>query len=248
MEIRHLNYRNAALIAMLNDVGFRISEALSMDINHVKESSNGDYLIITCPKSKTEPRTVISYLAMPYIQKWLSVYKTGKDSSPLFCDRYGNRLEYFAAKQMLTRLINKQGLKLPERKKCHIFRHLAATRFSRHFNSVQMDYWFGWSGRMQTHYSHVTFEDCVAPYFAMLAGENNPLMPKKCPCGFLNQNSNDFCEKCGNKLQEFTILSRPESKLEKARAMIEGIEDKKVVFALFDEYLKQKQALKAKNT
>lgn len=220
--------RNQALLALLNDCGIRIGEALSINLKHISEENN--YLVVAIPESKTIPRVLISYLAKPYLKKWLALHQPkikGKTdyNAPLFIDATGKRMTYYTVQKAINTVLKKAQLQLPERKKTHLFRHLVASR-AKNWSSDVKDYWFGWSGRMSNRYTHMDHRDCVKPYFEMIEAERNPMNPIECRCGYLNPNI-DFCEKCGQDIKSLNILTKsPERKAKLLKEIIESVDEK----------------------
>ncbi len=66
---------------------------------HVRPEKN--YLVVGFPKSKTVPRTVISYLAKPYQENWakLSPNKRAGAEAFFFCQSNGKPITYAAIKK-----------------------------------------------------------------------------------------------------------------------------------------------------
>lgn len=240
-----MDLRNQALFSLCNDVGCRIGEALSMNLSDVQEQEN--YLVITLPESKTLPREVISYMAKPFLKKWLSVHQPKKVvngrqvidySKPLFIDRSGKRMSYQSARMVLNRLLNRTGISLPERKKTHVFRHLFSSRAK--WSADVKDYWLGWTGRMSNRYTHLSYKDTIEPYFRMLKEENNPMMPIECECGHLNSNI-DFCEKCGLELKVLNVLNNTPERSNKLIKEIFESQNNELMFKVLDEWWDKKR-------
>lgn len=189
--------RNQALIALLNDLGLRIGDAISIRIKDIQEEEN--YLVVTVPHSKSLPRTLVSYLAKPFIKKLLNMHpQKNVPDAPLFIDKTGKRLMYAAAAKQVAKVFEKVGYSPPQYKLTHIFRHAWKVRADRYFSQAQAEYAGGWSSKSIGNriYSHFYYKELVEPYFRMIKGENNPMLAKECSCGWANSNI-DFCEKCG---------------------------------------------------
>ncbi len=201
-----LYFRNQALLSIMNDAGCRITEAVGMNVSDIKQAEGKNYLLLHFPVSKTKPRTVIGYLCKPYITKWLQNYQHDNQEAPLFPDRFGNRLSYVAARQLVLRAFAAGGVELPERKATSVFRHMMASRCSGWGEDIKYA-WFGWSKskRISLNYTHIKPVDFEKPYFELNAG--NCMMPKECPiCS--STESNGFCEQCGATLGLDNVLAK----------------------------------------
>lgn len=201
-----LNFRNQALLALLNDDGCRITEAISMNICDKEQAPGKHYLINNFPISKTKPRKNIGYLCKPYITKWLQNYNyDNPETAPLFPDRFGKRMTYAAARQVVIRAFASAGIKLPHRKATSVFRHMAASRFN--WNSDLKSTWFGWSKKkaMSMNYTHFGITDFEKAYFE--TNKDNPMMPRECAiCGATG--AQGFCEQCGATLGLDNVLNK----------------------------------------
>jgi len=190
-------------------------------------------------------------MAKPFLKKWLAVHqpkkkdKKGKESidfdAPLFINRSSRRMSYDSARMVINRLVDRIGLKLPPRKKTHIFRHLFSSRAK--WPADVKDYWMGWSGRMSNRYTHIGYKDCVKYYFDMVIEENNPMLPRECKCGHLNPNI-DFCVKCGQDLKALNILHKtPERRAWLVKDIIDS-QDEESIFKLLDAWWDKKKEAK----
>lgn len=245
-----LPIRNQALIALMNDNGLRPSEVLALDLKDITQEEN--YLIINISQSKTKhgKRRLISYLAMPYVKKYLSLrgreFK-GKNwgqykDEPLFLDRYNNRLPHSALRMLLIRAFKKAGVKFPESKQIigKVFRNCFAFRAGDYFSHSQLYNFMGWSRAIESVYSPRSHEQLIKPYFEMLKGENNPMMPKNCKCGNISIGL-DFCEKCGNDLKALNILnSNPEQRTRVMREVLESLSESEL-YPLLDKWFESKK-------
>ncbi len=206
--------RNQAMLALLNDVGARLSEIISMNRKHLKEeTSNGHtFLVVTLPESKTQPRTIISYLAIPYLKRWLSVHPLKEPNAPLFISKKEKRIEYGVLRKIFQRVFTRAGFEVPRYRLTRIFRHLFATRCDAFFSQAQKEQWGGWANKtiVNSVYTHLNYKSLVEPYFTMISkecdGHANPMMPRQCKCGHLNPNQT-FCSACGTDLKIITPLN-----------------------------------------
>jgi len=174
---KRMSIRNQAVISLCNDIGCRISEALEIRNKDIKPEQN--YLVITLPKSKTEARSVISFLAKPFLEQWSKVSPNkdkGKNSNaPFFCNRLGQKVRYPVVRKALLRALDKSWVVFPKNKNTHFFRALFASR-SFAWGRVQRNYWLGWSSGISDSYTAMNYKSCIKPYFEMLKEENNPMM------------------------------------------------------------------------
>jgi len=203
-----LEARNQFLIALLNDAGCRISEALALNVGDIKETTYDGFelLLVKFTQSKTFPRTVVSILSRPYLKRYLALRGITKNNveekanDPLFIDRYKKRSEYRAVIKFVDRAFEKIGYYFPRNRKVHLFRHVWLTRAGEYFRFAQKNYWCGQSGgHVSTTYTHFNWKKVVKPYLEMIVEEKNPMMVLKCECGHENAGQ-EFCVGCGNTL------------------------------------------------
>lgn len=127
--------RDKALFHVLYESGFRISEALSLNLGNVSFDKIG--AVLTLPSKgesqKTGPRQVQCYAKDGSADTLLAWYEAhplkGRASAPLFCsysDRNRNgRLSRNGAYQALSRIVKASGIDLHVTN--HMFRHTSAT-------------------------------------------------------------------------------------------------------------------------
>lgn len=170
--------RDTAIIALCNDVGCRVSEALAITNDCISQEKN--YLIITFPVSKTIPRSVISILAKPYIEEWGKI-SPNQDKGPaelFFCDKKGKELKYTALRNHLAIALEQTGIKFPKNKATHMFRKIFASR-SYNWPTIIRNYWLGWSSGISDVYTSIDHRAAIPHYFKMLEEENNPMHEEK---------------------------------------------------------------------
>lgn len=93
---KRYSIRDQAILALLKDTGCRIGEALNIRNGHIREE--GNYLVVSFPESKSMPRTVISFLAKPYLEAWAKV-SPNKSKGPdafFFCQSNDSSCSYAA--------------------------------------------------------------------------------------------------------------------------------------------------------
>lgn len=173
---KNFTIRDQAILALANDSGARISEILSVRNKHIKPEKN--YLVVSFPESKTMPRTVISFLAKPYLEEWakISPNKGGDPNDFFFCQRNGAPIIYNAIKKSFDRALEKTGIPWPKGKAMHFFRSLFASR-AYDWGYTQKHYWVGWAFKdHERSYTQLSYQACVDVYFKMLKRENNPFL------------------------------------------------------------------------
>lgn len=175
---KRFSIRNMAVISLCNDVGCRASEALSIRCKDIKPEEN--YLVVSIPESKTQERTIISFLSKRHLQAWAKV-RPGKaePNAPFFCGKDGKTTHYAIIRKALNNALEKTGIAFPKNKGIHYFRALFATR-SYAWGAVQRNYWLGWSSRgVSDVYTALSYKACIKPYFEMLQAEQNPMVDEE---------------------------------------------------------------------
>src|SRR3989338_544494 len=176
VEGKRYTIRDRAILALLNDTGARISEALSIQNKHVRQEKN--HLVVRLPISKTKPRTVISFLAKPHLEAWAKV-SPNNDKGPeayFFCDKNGNATTYAAVNKTFKQAIKKSGIPWKPHKGVHYFRSLCASRFFRWPYGLK-NTWFGWTFKNEEGaYSNIPVSEFAEQYFDTLKRENNPML------------------------------------------------------------------------
>jgi site-specific recombinase XerD len=168
--------RDQAILALLNDTGARTSEILSIRNKHIKAENN--YLIVSFPESKTLPRTVISFLAKPYLESWAKI-SPNRDKGPdafFFCQQDGASVNYPSVKKSFHKALKKSGISWKKGQAMHYLRHIFTTRAFEWPYAVKQ-YWLGWALKsIEGTYSEINYKHCIKAYFSMLKEENNPFM------------------------------------------------------------------------
>lgn len=178
---KRYSIRDQAILALLNDTGCRIGEALSIRNGHIREE--GNYLVVSFPESKSMPRTVISFLAKPYLEAWAKV-SPNKSKGPdafFFCQSDGSSCSYYAVIKNFKRALKITGLSWKKGKSVHYFRSLCSSRF---FNwpYTLKHAWFGWVFRdHEAAYTRISHQQFVDVYFETLKKENNPFLNEELP-------------------------------------------------------------------
>jgi integrase len=158
-----------ALLWVLWDSGFRISEALSLRVGSVTlDGQDGAHLELPrgAPHLKTGPRTIYVSESVPALRVWLEHHPVRDDpTAPLFPSNH----EPAAALEPTT--VNKiladysKGAKLERIITCHLFRHTRATRAAKAgWNEPKLNAYFGWApgSRESATYVHLAAVDVEA--------------------------------------------------------------------------------------
>jgi len=194
-----MSVRNRAICSLLNDTGCRISEALSICNKHFRPEKN--YIVIDLPHSKTAPRTVIAALSRKHLEAWARISPNrlkGKEAY-FFCQADGSAVTYASVVKEFKKALKKT--KINWQRGVHYFRHLFISRAADWPSNPRL-YWCGLRlpGHQET-YSHLTYENCIEPYFAMLKKEKNPMAGEE---AIFWENENEMGEKAAEILNVLT--------------------------------------------
>ena len=123
------NFRDKAIIDIVDDSGLRPHELLELQIKNVKQDNYGFVLLIK-KTSKTGAREVRIIEATPTLSEWLNVHPSGHDlEAPLFVNigntNYGKAYTYASANKMLKLLCKKAEIRPLN---LYLFRHTETTR------------------------------------------------------------------------------------------------------------------------
>ena len=225
--------RDAALLALLWDAGARIDEILSLNIEDVRPHPDyPDGLLVIIRHSKTEPRELVVFDAIPWLVPWIERHPyRDTPSFPLFFNyarnREDDRLSDDGARLILKRAVERARRKVPSlrRKRVfpHLFRHSRATGLLRKgYNESALKARMGWSfaTKMMARYVHWAARDHHAED-ARLAGKEpaerpTPIARPEClVCGFENSSGARFCARCLRSL----VLSEAAAKVQGRRAL-----------------------------
>ena len=157
--------RFQALLWILWDAGFRISEALSLHIRDVQpDEQGGGYLRLPRPSEtplqlKTGPRAVYVVQSLGAIHVWLNLHPARDDPDAfLFPSAQTTRVPILptSVNKWMTELCARSTRK---HRSPHDWRHTAATRDAENgWNEAQLRAKYGWSrnSRMPAHYVHLS--------------------------------------------------------------------------------------------
>jgi integrase/recombinase XerD len=216
-----ITLRDKALVLVLYESGLRVGELLTLKIKNVQMDQYGAVLIVN---GKTGMRRVRIIASSPALAQWISshpekdnpdawVWVSFKSRDMHHCDILG----YAACAKLLRTLFEKAGIK----KRCnpHIFRHSAATRYSKLMTEAQMKQHFGWvqSSEMASVYVHLSGRD-VDDALLKIHGlkkdeevEERQFRASVCPrCQEKNSPEKKICAKCGLILDAKLAIQREE--------------------------------------
>ncbi len=148
--------RHRALIQVLFDGGFRLSELLNIRLLHVRlisfdpNDNSKKCFILRVPYSKTLPRTVA--LPMKATTKWLNMWLEDHPAKPIISpdgtiDAKDLMVQLFPMTDMAVRLVVKRigKLALGKRVYPHLLRHSSATYWSNKLPYFKLCKRFGWT-------------------------------------------------------------------------------------------------------
>jgi site-specific recombinase XerC len=200
--------RNQAVMALANDTGARISEILSMRNKHIKPEKN--YLVVSFPESKTAPRTVISFLAKPYLEKWAKV-SPNKNAGPeafFFCQCNGEPITYATIRKAFHRAMDRVQIPWKKKQAVHFFRSIFSSR-AFDWPYALKHYWMGWAfSDHEKAYTHLGYQQCVEQYFSMLKKENNPMIGEEAAFWSEKDTSDKVIQKLLEDKPEFKAMLR----------------------------------------
>ncbi len=230
--------RDAALLALLWDTGARIDEILSLNLGDVRPHPDyPDGILVIIRHSKTEPRELVVFDAVPWLVPWMERHPyRGTPSFPLFFNfarnREDTRLTDDGARVVLKRALGRASRNVSalegKRVFLHLFRHSRATALLRKgYNESALKARMGWSfaTKMMARYVHWAARDHHAED-ARLAGKEPterpaPILRPKClACGFENPPKARFCSRCLRSLE----LGKKAVKVQSRRAMEKRID------------------------
>lgn len=212
------NPRDRCLLSLLNELGCRVGELLSLTVNSIEEG--GDHYRVTIQYSKTKPRKLKAIDSRPYIAQWLNIHPTRNPKDALFTGsgstNRGKPLAYAACCGLIRKIANRA--EVTKAINPHSWRHSTATRYANHMTHAQLCYWFGWAqgSKVPGTYIHLSGQD-IDSTLDVMRGKTptkkieDTLTSKTCNfCHTENPGMNDLCQKCGSSLNLKSILKREE--------------------------------------
>lgn len=217
------NYRDKALLSMLYEGGFRISEICELTWSDVKIDEYG-IVANTNSKKRGKPRYVRMMSSKQYLTMWKSIYpnpdKIEDGTGYIFLSRLGGVLSYDTVRCKLQSLQKKCNIS----KNCraHVFRHSRIT----HAVADGMDeaitkklFWGNMSTTMIATYAHLTntdIDNAVLKESGIITKEKrkkNSLEPIQCiNCFGINPPTAKYCAECGKPLGSEEIQNIEELK------------------------------------
>ena len=201
--------RDKALIALLYEGAFRVSELLNLKLRNVEKVDYGFRVVIE--KSKTDKRIIPLVNSAPYLAEWLSEHPRIDDpDAPLFValgkNTYGKPLTYSGVKTVLKSAARKAKIK--KKVHPHILRHTRLTHLARSVKEASLRIFAGWrpGSRMPKIYVHLTGEeveeDILAAEGVLTKRVVEPLLRKRrCwRCGAENPPHLAYCRECGARI------------------------------------------------
>lgn len=153
--------RNLALLAVLDDVGPRVSELVRLDREDL--SLEARYVLLRRPAKRGLARTLP--LGTESVRILRDLVGTGRSKGPLFVGRGGGRMTDGAVRAALLRLSERTGI---ERVSPHDFRHTASTNYSANGADEPLkNQVFGWKPdkrSMNALYTHLTADQVIAAH------------------------------------------------------------------------------------
>jgi site-specific recombinase XerD len=211
------NDRDRCLISLLNELGCRVGELLTLDIKQLEDC--GDHFRATIQHSKTTPRRLKIVDSKPFIAKWLNKHpKLQQENSPLFIGigskNKNDRLDYDACRMLLRKIAKRAGVNKAVNP--HHWRHSTATRYANFMSYAQLCHWFGWKigSKTASIYIHLSGQDLDDVVDSMRGKKTvkkleDTLSSKNCAqCGKENDGTNDLCIQCGAALTIKGILHK----------------------------------------
>lgn len=202
-----------------------------MQIKHVKFDDYGAKLHVD---GKTGPRTVRLVKSTPNLASWLDVhpFKNHPDAFVwinLDKNRYGEQLNYAAARAMVSRRASMANLE--KRVNLNMFRHSEATNSAKFMTEAQLRKRHGWSpeSKMPAKYVHLINADVDEAIFDHLGIKKLEKEEKKLPkicniCEVPNAFDSTICSKCGKPLDLATSIELDEKNQEQIKKQNEKIE------------------------
>lgn len=208
--------RDKAFIYLLYESGSRIGEIGNLTIGDLHKDKYGYKVDLD---GKTGRRQIRIILSTAPLTKWINIhpykdnpnkplwltnreYQAKHDTTLSF--KKGDKMEYNGLKKIVTRLVEKVGLK--KRIHPHLFRHSRVTHLLRNkqINETQAKIYFGWSPSSDqiANYSHLVDSD-IDDVMLEIAGvkkaeiEDPKIKARYCKaCGNFNDLNAMICENC----------------------------------------------------
>lgn len=157
--------RRCALIWLLWDSGFRIGEAVALQVHDIEfDGQGGAHLRLRKGVAglKTGPRTIYVVDCVGALRAWISMHPLGTDPTAYLFNNRNHPDEPMwpaNATTMLRHFSKKAGIRPLH---AHLFRHTRVTRAAKKgWTEAHLRGYFGWSmtSRMPAHYVHLAARD-----------------------------------------------------------------------------------------
>lgn len=200
------NFRDKAMIALLYDLGLRISELLSMKIKNYIPDNHGGVVTVT---GKTGTRTIRVDFALYYLRQWISMHPNRDNPEAyLWCSIRTSKnkmIGYPTIQYMLKKCAERAGIQ--KRVYAHLFRHSAVTKDACDFSESLLKQKFGWkpSSNMLSRYSHLSARNLDAAILNRMGivDDSKKRVVNRCPnCNEINPQDFGYCGKCGYILSD----------------------------------------------
>jgi integrase/recombinase XerD len=153
--------RNLAILAVLDDVGPRVSELVTLEREDIRLDHRS--VVLRHPAKRGVVRTLP--LGNESVRVIRNLVGTRRVRGPLFVQRGGSRMTDDAVRSMLVRLSEETGV---ERVSPHDFRHTASTNYSANgADEALKNKVFGWKPdkrSMNQRYTHLTPDQVIAAH------------------------------------------------------------------------------------
>ena len=200
------NFRDKAIIDVVDDSGLRPHELFELQIKNVKQDKYG-YTLIVKKESKTGSREVRIIESTPTLSEWLNVHPYfDNPEAPLFVNlgnrNYGKAYEYHSAADMLKELCKKAKIRPLN---LYLFRHTETSRRIDSLNEYDNKLRHGHSKNSRAHqkYIHITAKSADKRFlksYGMEPEEQEDMLPIVCKsCKRPNSRDRDVCY-CGRAL------------------------------------------------
>ena len=220
------NFRDKAIIDVIDDSGLRPHELLELQIKHVKSDKNGFTLRIK-KTSKTGARQVRIIEATPTLANWLNEHPIGHDlEAPLFVNlgntNNGKAYGYASANDMLKELCKKAKIRPLN---FYLFRHTEVTRRASKLSDQDSKNRHGWgiNSNVMSKYISLTGKSTdnsfLKSYGLEPVDEEIEELPKICPsCQRPNSHDTEICH-CGKALTLEKAVMMEKEELQQVEAL-----------------------------
>ena len=241
------NFRDKAIIDIVDDSGLRPHELLELQIKNIKQDKYGFVLLIK-KTSKTGAREVRIIESSTTLAEWLNVHPSGHDiEAPLFVNigntNYGKAYTYASANKMLKLLCKKAEIRPLN---LYLFRHTETTRRMDSLNEYDNKLRHGHTKNSTAHqkYIHPTAKNADKRFLKGYGLEpeiEESILPIICKsCKRPNSQDRDVCY-CGRALSIEAAVKMDKQDNDKFAAMENTMEKLMELVAPIKEMLNQNE-------